>query len=114
TAGYEALYKGKPCLMFGYFFYNYAPGVLHIRTNEQCAAAVKKITSGEQIFDVRDLKFFLKAVEVCTFRGGILSESVAYLDYDDETAARVMTDEFIRKFREEGVLKNKPAAAPAL
>lgn len=106
TAGWEGLFKGKPCMMYGYFFYKYAPGVYHIRTNEQCKKAVEDIVSGKPLFDVNDLKYFIKAVEVNTFRGGLLAENVAFLNYDDKEITDVMTKAYLDKIKEMNYAKS--------
>ncbi|MDD5075440.1 MAG: hypothetical protein PHO54_06285, partial [Candidatus Peribacteraceae bacterium] len=40
SAGFEALFRGKPVLLFGSRFYQYANGVFKIRTVEDCQKAI--------------------------------------------------------------------------
>jgi hypothetical protein len=66
TAGFEAPFFGKPTLMFGHRFYQYAPGVHRIRTTEDCKNALQSIFEKEETPQLRDLRIFLKAVEECS------------------------------------------------
>lgn len=43
TAGWEAVLKGKPCLLFGSIHYQYAPYVYKIDSVDDCIKAVEKI-----------------------------------------------------------------------
>ncbi|MFH0919374.1 MAG: hypothetical protein V1913_03360 [Fibrobacterota bacterium] len=63
TAGWEALLRGKPVIMFGHYFYQYAPGVFHVGSIEECRAAVDEIVAGKAAPDINDLRLFLKAAE---------------------------------------------------
>lgn len=100
TAGWEGLFKGKPCIMFGYFFYRHAPGVYHVRNNDECKRAIHTIVNNDTTFDILDLKYFLKAVELDTFRGGMLAENIAYWDYDDDQITEIMVPKFIEKIND--------------
>jgi hypothetical protein len=62
-AGFEALFKGKPVLMFGHRFFQYAPGVHTIRTADDCRKALTEILEGRGRASPRDLRIFLKAME---------------------------------------------------
>lgn len=65
TAGWEGLFKNKPCLFFGYHMSQYAPGVFPVRTNEDCASAILQISKRISIA-LDDLRYFMKALEeVC-------------------------------------------------
>lgn len=63
TAGFEALFRGKPVLMFGHRPYQYAPGVLRIRTRQDCEAAMQGILQGGAGPSLEDVRRFLKAME---------------------------------------------------
>ncbi len=63
TAGWEGLFKNKPFLMFGYHVYQFAPGVLPIRTNTDCKDAINKVMGGEIKINKQDLKKFMLAYE---------------------------------------------------
>lgn len=72
TAGFEALFRQTPVLMFGQRFFRYAPGVHLIRTAEDCKRAMKEIFEEKKRPSLRDLRLFLRAVEDCTvpYEGG--------------------------------------------
>ena len=46
TAGFEASLRGKPVLVFGYPWYQHAPGMLRVPDTETCRSAVSRIISG--------------------------------------------------------------------
>lgn len=62
TAGWEALFFGKPYIMFGYWVTQHMPGVYHVRTKKECKAAVDDILRGECQFTQKDIKLFFKAM----------------------------------------------------
>lgn len=66
TAGFEALFRGKPVLMFGHHFYQYAPGVFVIRTQEDCQKAIDSIVPGKAGPSAEQMRWFLQALDdVC-------------------------------------------------
>lgn len=62
TAGWEALFKQKPVLVFGDCFYDSAPGVFKIKKIADCEQALKGILSGKFNYEEKKLKIFLQAV----------------------------------------------------
>lgn len=74
TAGFEALFRQTPVLMFGQRFFRYAPGAYPIRTAEDCKRAMKEIFADKKKPELRDLRLFLRAIEDCTvpYEGGPL------------------------------------------
>lgn len=69
TAGWEGLFREKPVLLFGYNFYQYAPGVYPVRTAEQCRKAIVSIFGGQFKYDAERLKMFLMAVDAVSIKG---------------------------------------------
>lgn len=63
TAGWEALFTGKPTLLFGAVFYKYADGVFPIKTIDDCRLALDKICINKKKPDLKRLKIFMKAVQ---------------------------------------------------
>jgi capsule polysaccharide modification protein KpsS len=63
TAGFEALFRGKPVMLFGEQVYSEFPGVFRVRTTEDCELAVKQIINGNVHIADRDLRIALKAIE---------------------------------------------------
>lgn len=72
-AGFESLFQGKPVLMFGHDFFQSAPGVFSIRTKEDLDLAIKEIAKG-RIFNQKDFRLFLKALETVAVYGTIDSD----------------------------------------
>lgn len=71
TAGWEALFKGKPVLLFGHCFYQYAKGVFMIRTNNDCKKAFNEIINDNLKVSSKELKIYLKSLEDYTIEGYI-------------------------------------------
>lgn len=72
TAGWEALFKGKPVLLFGNTFFQNAPGSFIINSLRDCQIAIGQILSGEEIFSQQQLLNFLY----------LLNEYFIYADID--------------------------------
>jgi len=78
TAGWEALFRGKPVLMFGYDLYQYAPGVFRVKNAEDARRAFEFIKNKKSGPTKGQIKAFLKAFE-----------SVAVSGYIDESYRQV-------------------------
>ncbi|MEK7106904.1 MAG: hypothetical protein AAB899_01835 [Patescibacteria group bacterium] len=46
TAAWESILRGKPALVFGYPWFQHAPGILRVESVEECRRAFEKIKSG--------------------------------------------------------------------
>lgn len=68
TAGWEAIVRGKPTLVFGYTWYQDCDGVFKVKSVEECSQAIQKIQSGS-VPEKNKVIAFLKAVEVVGIRG---------------------------------------------
>lgn len=66
TVAIEALFKGKPVLMFGYQALMYFPGVFQVRTNEDCKSAIDYILTHGARHTLKDLKIYFKAFDYLT------------------------------------------------
>ncbi|TSC59334.1 MAG: capsular polysaccharide biosynthesis protein, partial [Candidatus Peregrinibacteria bacterium Greene0416_62] len=88
TAGFEAIFRGKPVLMFGHRFCQYAPGTYMIRSTADCRNAMERIFQKGETQSPREVRLFLKAIEETTvpFEGGQLRPDQA----SREERARVM------------------------
>lgn len=75
TAGFEALFRQKPVLLFGHCFYQYASGVHMIRSAADCRRAIDRILVQKEKPALRDARLYLKAIEACgsTYEGAELS-----------------------------------------
>lgn len=82
TAGWEALVRGKPVMMFGYYFYRYAPGVFPVKTLNDCASAIEAICEKNFKTDVTDIKKFLNKLDSFLVEGYIDSEYEVVFDID--------------------------------
>jgi hypothetical protein len=69
TAGWEALLRGKPVLLFGAIFYQYMQGVFRIRNNADCQKAIAAIMAGETGPDTDAIKRYLHAMQFCCIEG---------------------------------------------
>lgn len=65
SAGFEAMMRLKPVLMFGHFLYQSGPGIHRIHTTEDCRMALEEILADEPSHTLRDVRLFLKAIEAC-------------------------------------------------
>lgn len=68
TAGWEGLLRSKPALVFGFVWYCDCPGVIRIRSLEECKIALQKIASGEHTVKQGGVIAFLKALEDTSVR----------------------------------------------
>lgn len=71
TVGWEALFRNKPVMLFGHNFFQYAPGVFMIKSNDDCVKAIESIINSRYLIDKNDLKLFIQAVSNCSIKGTI-------------------------------------------
>ena len=76
TAGWEALFRGRPTILFGNVFFQYAPGVFRVGTNTECARVLDLVARGEFVYDEKALKLFLMALDAASVN------AVLDMDYD--------------------------------
>ena len=85
SVGYEALYKKKPYLMFGYQIMRYSPVTFNIRNKEDCENALKKIFAGDFKINDNEIRAFLKVMgEMTTVVGDIEEGKEGTLDFKNE------------------------------
>jgi hypothetical protein len=63
TAGFEGPFRGKPVLMFGHCYYQYAKGVYRIRSTEDCTHAVDEIFVKGKKPTLLQARLYLKALQ---------------------------------------------------
>jgi len=68
TAGWEAVLRGKPALIFGYTWYMYCAGMFRISDTDSCRGALQKISCGYKPCKQEVLRF-LAAVDRASVRG---------------------------------------------
>lgn len=65
TAGWEAVVRGTPVLVFGYPWYMGCEGAFHVPSQELCNQALKAISTGYRV-DYRKVRYWLRAMdEMC-------------------------------------------------
>lgn len=69
TVGLEALFRGKPVLVFGNVYYDQAPGAFRINSMDDLQAAIETILTGNAGPKLHELRLFLKAVELNSYPG---------------------------------------------
>ena len=68
TAGWEAILRNKPALVFGSAWYRDCPGVFKVNGVETCRLAIKEITNGYQL-NHQSLVNYLKVIEAVSIHG---------------------------------------------
>src|SRR4030042_1733822 len=76
TAGWQAILRGKTCLMFGFNFYQYAPGCFQIKTLEDLKPAIDGIKS--YVPNRAHIEIFLKSMEEFLFDHNTISNMTAF------------------------------------
>lgn len=63
TAGFEAIFKHKPCLVFGNAYYKDFRFVKYIQSLDDCQRAVEDLINGRIQYTDNDIRAYLKAAE---------------------------------------------------
>jgi hypothetical protein len=69
SPGFEALFRGKPVLLFGSRFYQYAKGVFPVKSLQDCKEAIRAIFDRGEAPSVWTTHLYLKAMEETCIRG---------------------------------------------
>jgi len=88
TAGWEAVNRRKPALVFGYPWYRGCEGVFHTPTKESCVGALRKIESGYEV-DRGKVRLFIYALEQVGSTACVepFYENVAGISYKENVEA---------------------------
>src|SRR6185503_13507617 len=97
AAGWEALFRRKPYLMFGHHVYQYAPGVIPVNDLASCRRAMDRVFSDGFAPDIVDLRLFLKAVEETAIRGFSLEQRREITEVEDEENTTNLAAPLIRQ-----------------
>lgn len=89
TAGWEAVIRGKPALVFGYAWYLPSEGVISISSRKDCINAINKINKGYNI-DSNKVIAFLKSLEY--------SCHIGYLGPKEKDIFEISSEELINSF----------------
>lgn len=71
SAGFEGLFRGKPCFLFGHRFYQYASGVYCIHTREDLQRAVHEVFARHAAPTSKTCRLYLKAMEEVCVHGTV-------------------------------------------
>ncbi|MBL6980216.1 MAG: hypothetical protein ISR58_03390 [Anaerolineales bacterium] len=88
TVGWEALFRGKPVLLFGYPWYRGCEGTFRIDTVESCVDAIDIIRTGYRI-EHRKLRLFAHALEQTAISASVEPHLRIEAISDEEAAARL-------------------------
>ena len=69
TAGFEGLFQGKPTLLFGHRYFQYASGVFLIHSVEDCCEALNSILEKGVKPTKEDMRLFMNALAKCSVHG---------------------------------------------
>ena len=106
AAGWEALFRQKPYLMFGHHVYQYAPGVLPVDDLASCRAAIDAVFHNGFFPRIEDLRLFFKAIEETAIRGYAQgNRREASMVSDDENVAN-LTSALLHKIEDIGFSRN--------
>lgn len=96
TVGWEALFKEKPVLLFGDFFYKYATGVYRIYSNEDCKNAIFEILHEKKVPTKNDIKLYLQAMHVSLLAGYIDPAYKVISTYSEEQVKSMVYNQLIK------------------
>lgn len=100
SAIFEAMMRNQPSFMFGFYFYQYAPGVYPIRTLKDCQEAVRKIFVDKERHTEREIRLFLRATEECATPFALSKRPPEPGDpYTEEEKVGLMGDFIARRIR---------------
>lgn len=96
TAGWEAVFRKKPVLLFGNFFYQYVPGVYSIRTGKDLVFAYDAIFKKNSVPDLHMVKIFVKTFEEMTLSASY-AQIYQYSNMNEESNSEVIYQGIVKK-----------------
>ncbi len=69
TPGWEALFRQKQVILYGRVYYQYMKGIFLVRTVDDCKKAIIQILNNNVKPTKKNIKLFLKALEINSIRG---------------------------------------------
>lgn len=100
TVGWEALFLGKPVLLFGHIFYKHIPGVINVNDTESLAKALEQILKGEfTLPSIKDIRKHLCYIDSCCYRGAVNNDyfEVSHLspEKNAESVKKALVDHLV-------------------
>jgi hypothetical protein len=100
TPGFEAIFRGKPVLMFGHNYYQFARGVYPIHSTEDCRTAINEIFVQGIRPQPEDARIFLKAIEEVSMEGYYDQEYHEVSHWSDQENLERVSSSLVRYIRE--------------
>jgi len=69
TAGFEGVFQGKPTLLFGHRYFQYAPGIFQIHSTEDCRKALSLILEEGVSPTKEEMSLYMNALAKCSVHG---------------------------------------------
>lgn len=98
TAGFEGFLNHKPVLIFGSYFYMDAPNVFKISDITSLKKAIETMTNNFQPTTLQEVKAFLYACQLNTYRAWVDNRYRSHCGISDEENADKLSDLIIEKF----------------
>jgi hypothetical protein len=98
TAGWESILRGKPALVFGHAWYQFAPGAIRVKNSIDCRKALDQIMKGYQI-SKNDTLAYLLALDKSSLKGYIDNLSRQVSELTPEQNMKNFLDAFLSIFR---------------
>ena len=73
TAAWESILRGKPAIVFGYPWFQYASGILRVKSTVECRQAFEKIASGFKP-EISKISHYLSVLDTVSHRGSLYTE----------------------------------------
>lgn len=98
TAGWEAILRLKPCIIFGYPWYRDCPGAFGVNNVESCQEAIKEIINDFNI-DQQQIINYLKSFDDSTIHGRIAPGFEKNSKFTKEESAKNITKAILSEIK---------------
>ena len=100
----ESLVRGKPAMMYGYYMWQYAPGVFACREWEDCKKAIEKIFETRELVKRVDLIAFLRDVDKYLYTGSLFESTLKMFKLSKEENINNMIEGYYENIKSQGLL----------